>query len=529
MDYTVLAGRRRGRDLRKRPVPCPAVLGRKDFGGVFMILERKIGYLDYFERGEKIKGCGFLKLEKRGNAFRLEMNVRGLHPTDSFARDVVVVSEDTEKNLGQILLEEGNGCFRTSFAVSGFSDRPDAGDTPIRAVRVLLGGNREIRCAFGVKPVTVTGIPAETPAARTPQTMESRTTESRTTEPGEEKIQATEPRTTESRTSESREEKVSATEPRTTESRTSESKEEKIPATEPRTMKSRTSESREEKIQATEPRTTEPRALESQEEKPRATESRTTESRTSESREEKVSATEPRTTESRTSESKEEKIPATEPRTTEPRALESQEEKSRATESREQSSNIPGETETAEDRQSADKVEPEKNGSIRETVSGSEWETDVQGRIAGHGVESREQAPKNGEVMSADIKERPKKPIRIHEDKWGQLAAIYPHVRPFNDEREYLSLSPSDFVLFPSKYYRAANNSFLLHGYYNYRHLVLARLEQRGEARYYLGVPGNFYDREKQVAVMFGFESFECAMEPAKTGDFGYYMMKVEL
>ena len=449
MDYTVLAGRRRGRDLRKRPVPCPAVLGRKDFGGVFMILERKIGYLDYFERGEKIKGCGFLKLEKRGNAFRLEMNVRGLHPTDSFARDVVVVSEDTEKNLGQILLEEGNGCFRTSFAVSGFSDRPDAGDTPIRAVRVLLGGNREIRCAFGVKPVTVTGIPAETPAARTPQTMESRTTESRTTEPGEEKIQATEPRTTESRTSESREEKVSATEPRTTESRTSESKEEKIPATEPRT--------------------------------------------------------------------------------TEPRALESQEEKTRATESREQSSNIPGETETAEDRQSADKVEPEKNGSIRETVSGSEWETDVQGRIAGHGVESREQAPKNGEVMSADIKERPKKPIRIHEDKWGQLAAIYPHVRPFNDEREYLSLSPSDFVLFPSKYYRAANNSFLLHGYYNYRHLVLARLEQRGEARYYLGVPGNFYDREKQVAVMFGFESFECAMEPAKTGDFGYYMMKVEL
>lgn len=469
MDYTVLAGRRRGRDLRKRPVPCPAVLGRKDFGGVFMILERKIGYLDYFERGEKIKGCGFLKLEKRGNAFRLEMNVRGLHPTDSFARDVVVVSEDTEKNLGQILLEEGNGCFRTSFAVSGFSDRPDAGDTPIRAVRVLLGGNREIRCAFGVKPVTVTGIPAETPAARTPQTMESRTTESRTTEPGEEKIQATESRTTESRTSESREEKVSATEPRTTESRTSESKEEKIPATEPRTMKSRTSESREEKIQATEPRTTEPRALESQEEKPRATEPR------------------------------------------------------------EQSSNIPGETETAEDRQSADKVEPEKNGLIRETVSGSEWETDVQGQIAGHGVESREQAPKNGEVMSADIKERPQKPIRIHEDKWGQLAAIYPHVRPFNDEREYLSLSPSDFVLFPSKYYRAANNSFLLHGYYNYRHLVLARLEQRGEARYYLGVPGNFYDREKQVAVMFGFESFECAMEPAKTGDFGYYMMKVEL
>jgi hypothetical protein len=42
-------------------------------------------------------------------------------------------------------------------------------------------------------------------------------------------------------------------------------------------------------------------------------------------------------------------------------------------------------------------------------------------------------------------------------------------------------------------------------------------------------VPGNFYDREKQVAVMYGFESFECAKEPAGQGDFGYYMIRVEL
>lgn len=43
------------------------------------------------------------------------------------------------------------------------------------------------------------------------------------------------------------------------------------------------------------------------------------------------------------------------------------------------------------------------------------------------------------------------------------------------------------------------------------------------------GVPGNYFEREKQVAIMFGFESFECEAEPAKTGDFGYYMMRTEL
>ena len=119
--------------------------------------------------------------------------------------------------------------------------------------------------------------------------------------------------------------------------------------------------------------------------------------------------------------------------------------------------------------------------------------------------------------------------VCLLEDKWFQLVSIYPHINPFRDEREYLSIGPADFVLFTADSYRTANNSFLLHGYYNYHHLILTRVEKRGEILYYVGVPGNYYDREKQVAVMFGFESFECAEEPAQKGDFGYYMMRVSL
>lgn len=115
------------------------------------------------------------------------------------------------------------------------------------------------------------------------------------------------------------------------------------------------------------------------------------------------------------------------------------------------------------------------------------------------------------------------------DSKWQQLAEIYPHMKPFDDEREYLSLGPSDFVIFPSVYYQLVNNSFLLHGYHNYGHILLGRFKRRDGVRYYVGVPGNFYEKEKQVAVMFGFESFECRTEPAGEGDFGYYMMRVEL
>lgn len=117
----------------------------------------------------------------------------------------------------------------------------------------------------------------------------------------------------------------------------------------------------------------------------------------------------------------------------------------------------------------------------------------------------------------------------MSEDKWQQLQRIYPHIRPFQDEREYLSLRPEDFVILRSNAYRLVQNSFLLHGFYNYKHLILTHVSQRNAGQYYIGVPGNFYEKEKQVAIMYGFDSFECRKEPAEEGDFGYYMIKVEL
>lgn len=110
------------------------------------------------------------------------------------------------------------------------------------------------------------------------------------------------------------------------------------------------------------------------------------------------------------------------------------------------------------------------------------------------------------------------------ENKWEQLLTTYEQIHPYGDNRVYVKLEPKDFIVLRSKYQHLVNNSFLLHGFYNYRYLILGR-----EDDFYLGVPGVFYEREKMVALMFGFEAFECEGDQAQDGKFGYYLRKVEL
>lgn len=112
----------------------------------------------------------------------------------------------------------------------------------------------------------------------------------------------------------------------------------------------------------------------------------------------------------------------------------------------------------------------------------------------------------------------------LYENKWEQLLSTYEQIHPYGDERIYVKLEPRDFVVLRENYQHLVNNSFLLHGFYNYRYLILGR-----EKGFYLGVPGVFYEREKMVALMFGFEAFECEGGDVEEGKFGYYLRKVEL
>lgn len=150
-------------------------------------------------------------------------------------------------------------------------------------------------------------------------------------------------------------------------------------------------------------------------------------------------------------------------------------------------------------------------------------------------IEEKEEPPLALQMPRDEYKESVQETYEEHpsktlaSNKWQQLWAMYPHTRPFEDRREYLKLRPEDLVVLSSECYPLVSNSFLLHGFYNYQHLILTKELVRGQEQYYIGAPGNFYTKEKQVAILFGFESFEGKTEPAQNGDFGYYMIPVEI
>ena len=84
----------------------------------------------------------------------------------------------------------------------------------------------------------------------------------------------------------------------------------------------------------------------------------------------------------------------------------------------------------------------------------------------------------------------------------------------------------------PRKEWRLANNSFLLHGFYNYHHLLY--IEENDEI--WIGVPGIFHEREKLAANAFGFTHFrrivdvEIELEENERNtyeDFGYWCRQI--
>ncbi|MGL6197415.1 MAG: DUF6128 domain-containing protein [Lachnospiraceae bacterium] len=105
-----------------------------------------------------------------------------------------------------------------------------------------------------------------------------------------------------------------------------------------------------------------------------------------------------------------------------------------------------------------------------------------------------------------------------------------------NEQQEegirFQKITREEIARLPRREWRLANNSFLLHGYYNYNHLVIM---EEGENQF-LGVPGIYHAKEKPAAEAFGFGNFvrwtndklELDNEERAEGkDFGYWYRQV--
>lgn len=142
-------------------------------------------------------------------------------------------------------------------------------------------------------------------------------------------------------------------------------------------------------------------------------------------------------------------------------------------------------------------------------------------------VEKKDVAEAEAECREKEEDAKPKHVEEARENesqaiKWEVWKATFSVIHPL-DERECLKLTPRDLEILPEEERVLMHNSFLLHGFYNYRHLILWKEKTPQGMCCCLGIPGVFHEREKILAKMFGFDYFWCQSKVPRSGSFGYY------
>lgn len=97
---------------------------------------------------------------------------------------------------------------------------------------------------------------------------------------------------------------------------------------------------------------------------------------------------------------------------------------------------------------------------------------------------------------------------------------------PFSDDEvdQCVQIGPEDFGEFPQRYWTLSENPFLKQGFYNFGHLLFAKVGERA----FVGVPGRYHKRDVYLGRSYGFSYFKSVHKSSlKMGDFGYWMMEV--
>jgi hypothetical protein len=100
-------------------------------------------------------------------------------------------------------------------------------------------------------------------------------------------------------------------------------------------------------------------------------------------------------------------------------------------------------------------------------------------------------------------------------------------MQPFSDEKiRCARIELKDLRLLPASNWHLCNNSFLLRGFFTYRHLLIG--EVPGRRRWFVGVPGIRYRQEHVMAAIFGFSDFLPEKDSAEAdAPFGYWCVSI--
>lgn len=106
---------------------------------------------------------------------------------------------------------------------------------------------------------------------------------------------------------------------------------------------------------------------------------------------------------------------------------------------------------------------------------------------------------------------------------WENLKANHEKFVLYREEEICcVKIELKDIRELPRRYWYLGNNSFLLHGFFNYRYLVVGEVD---EERWFIGVPGVYQNQERVMAAIFGFPEF--LPEPVEN-HFGYWCRMIE-
>ena len=93
-----------------------------------------------------------------------------------------------------------------------------------------------------------------------------------------------------------------------------------------------------------------------------------------------------------------------------------------------------------------------------------------------------------------------------------------------DDLYDIVEITPDDIDRMPDTNWGLKNNSFVNHGYYNFRHLIMGKIYGSDKCGYFIGVPGVYTRRDRNTASMFGFNRFKFSMRgDMNLGQFGYW------
>jgi hypothetical protein len=158
------------------------------------------------------------------------------------------------------------------------------------------------------------------------------------------------------------------------------------------------------------------------------------------------------------------------------------------------------------------KIKEEKEAAVTEETKETDFEIKKEEKIMAN--------------QSEEGTEKPEHPVA------ARFFENYSRIYPFEDNEviRCVKIEPKDIGYLPKDLWGLSNNSFLLHAYYNYHHLIFAKIKDRFGCRYIVGVPGIYCNKERFMARMFGLESFKSAAKrELRQGDFGYWYLSVSM